>query len=564
MQAFGFCSVSVSASPIKVAKLIIMQSTFLDKLLKPDWTVPHHVEQVCNQLGCRPSEKYYSDDKLGLRALVDQGLTFEELVRVTQPTATNNVVDDTAPIIVLAFLSVLLITCTIAGSEPKIKWFTKRRRLMLVWAGISCFWCNRQLYRPFFVEEGSNTLYQQFPNVFEMNTSTLHEMCDGNRTFDFVLTPESPDESWPNLFSPIESVPAEGTHVRFMALHFPQWYADPINGMLDDWRYFQNPNFTHNIKNIPIVRPRGHIYYDNRCRAVRRTQGHLAKRYGLDAIVYYIYYACNAWLLDEVLRALLDDGEPNIDFAFMWPNEGFGSCQSTYDRPDLFADILAPFFSRQSYVRIDGHPLFYIYLGNRVPNEFWGQLNDALAAKYDLPSIHLIVCIQSYGKNLNPVAHANGYAEFPPNTHMDVWNYHGHVEWPRYPIEMRPHQLGMTINFDNTPRMANGDPANLPQHLTKSRSVPGEPTTPEEFRTRCMERVKNWLMNHEDDKVKYPEVLGNDTNPKIVLVFAWNEWSEQATLEPSDLYGYGMLEAMRDCVEFTRALEDRIALSQAQ
>ena len=541
-----------------------MQSSFLDQHLTPNWTVPHHVQQVCLGIGCRPSERYYSDDKLGfhdLRALVEERLAFEELVQVLQPAATNDVVDDTAPIVAL-FLSALLIICTMTG--PKIRWFTSSRRMLLMMsAGVSCFWFNRQLYRPFLVDEGSPTLYQQYPNVFEMDPRSLQDLCDGNRTHDFVLTPESRDESWPNLFSPIESVPADGNRVRFMALHFPQWYPDPANGMLDDWRYFQNPNFTYNINRVPIVRPIGHIYYDNRCRAVRRTQGHLAKRYGLDALVYYIYFGSNVWLLSEVLRALLDDGEPKIDFAFMWPNEDFGGkYEPRYDRPDLLADILAPFFSRQSYLRIDGHPLFYIYHGSRVPEEFWSQLNEALAVKYDLPSIHLIVCIQKHGGGLKPHPSASGYAEFPPNTHEHVWRYHGHVEWPRYPIEMRPHQLGMTINFDNTPRMSNGDPTHLPQNLTKSRSVPGEPTTPEEFRTRCMERVKNWLMNHEDDKLKYPEILGKDTNPKVVMVFAWNEWSEQAALEPSDLYGYGMLEALRDCVVFTRALED--ALSQAQ
>ncbi len=517
----------------------------------------HNVQIVCHDIGCRPSEKDNSDVKLDFHAIVDKRLAFEEVVQVAQPAATKIVVDHTAPVIVIVFLSAWLI------SGQKIKRFTNaRRRILLPWAGVSCFWFNRQLYRPFLVEE-SSTLYQQYPNVFEIDRNILHDICDGNITHDFVLTPESPDESWPDLFSPIESVPADGNHVRFMAIHFPQWYPDPANDMLDDWRFFQNPNLTHNYNSVPIARPRGHIYYDNRCRAVRRTQGHLAKRYGLDALVYYIYFGSNLWLLSEVLSALLDDGEPNIDFAFMWPNEDFGGkYEPRYDRPDLLADILAPFFSRQSYLRIDGHPLFYIYHGSRLPMKFLDQLNEALAAKYDIPSIHLIVCIQRSGEDLYPQEFARGYAEFPQNTHERVWSYHGHVEWPRYPIEMRPHQLGMTINFDNTLRMSNGDPANLPQNLSKSRSVPGEPTTPEEFRTRCMERVKNWLMNHEDDKVKYPEILGRDTNPKVVMVFAWNEWSEQATLEPSDLYGYGMLEAMRDCVVFTRALEDALSKTQ--
>ena len=51
-------------------------------------------------------------------------------------------------------------------------------------------------------------------------------------------------------------------------------------------------------------------------------------------------------------------------------------------------------------------------------------------------------------------------------------------------------------------------------------------------------------MNHEDDKMKYPKILGND----VVMIFALKEWCEQAALVPSDLYGYGMVESLRDCV----------------
>jgi hypothetical protein len=36
---------------------------------------------------------------------------------------------------------------------------------------------------------------------------------------------------------------------------------------------------------------------------------------------------------------------------------------------------------------------------------------------------------------------------------------------------------------------------------------------------------------------------------KFVLIFAWNEWSEQAALEPSDVHGYGFLEALKSCKE---------------
>ena len=31
-----------------------------------------------------------------------------------------------------------------------------------------------------------------------------------------------------------------------------------------------------------------------------------------------------------------------------------------------------------------------------------------------------------------------------------------------------------------------------------------------------------------------------------VIINAWNEWNEQTMLEPSDVHGYGYIEAVRD------------------
>jgi len=68
------------------------------------------------------------------------------------------------------------------------------------------------------------------------------------------LTSKSPDESWPTHFSLIKLIQASNeNNFRFIALHFPQWYADHVNGRMDDWWYFQNPIFTQNVNGVPIV-----------------------------------------------------------------------------------------------------------------------------------------------------------------------------------------------------------------------------------------------------------------------------------------------------------------------
>ena len=46
-----------------------------------------------------------------------------------------------------------------------------------------------------------------------------------------------------------------------------------------------------------------------------------------------------------------------------------------------------------------------------------------------------------------------------------------------------------------------------------------------------------------------------------VFVTAWNEWNEQAVLEPDDTHGHGMLRALRDAL---RSVPVRVVLRQDQ
>ena len=145
-----------------------------------------------------------------------------------------------------------------------------------------------------------------------------------------------------------------------------------------------------------------------------------------------------------------------------------------------------------------------------------------------LPSPYLIQCLQLHGDNMSLQHYVDGYAEFPPP------NIHSPDDVQFYKVSS--FQLGLTLNYDNTPRITQGK-------VVPGRPVPINPTKGrqlfDEFRDKktvtdiCTRKIREW----------YPV---ND-GPKIVVIFAWNEWSELAALEPSDLIGYQMLEAIQDC-----------------
>lgn len=376
-----------------------------------------------------------------------------------------------------------------------------------------------------FIEDfhGDEAVVSWTLNMFEMDIGKHRGICLNGHT-----GPQQ-NKTWPSYIDYMDTPPnpdLNNVNIKFLALYFPQWYPIPENNNLDDWRYFYNPEFTRNARSILITRPLNNIYYDPRCLEHRRTQAALAKKYLLDGFIYYFYFPVNRWVLSDVNKQMLLDGEPNLDFALYWVNE-FGSYPTLYDHAELLAETLLPFVSHPRYITISGRPILYIYLTSQVPTEYIRMLQETLIEK-GVPKLYIIASIQRYGDQLVNVEYADAYAEFPPNIGEEGLSY-GYTNWSH----TDDYQLSVNINFDNTPRASNGNPVDLPQELTKNREVPKDQPSPEEFRERCVARVTAW---YEQTKKE-----------KAILFFAWNEWSEQATLEPSDLHGYEYLEAIRDC-----------------
>jgi hypothetical protein len=111
---------------------------------------------------------------------------------------------------------------------------------------------------------------------------------------------------------------------------------------------------------------------------------------------------------------------------------------------------------------------------------------------------------------------------------------------PKNPFIDEPERMhpipGLLTSFDNTPRRpfntsviwSAGEPNVVVQRFTKSL------TAAIYYETCCVDRnlhaAKDNAINNGDDK--------------MILINAWNEWAEGMALEPSDVFGRRLLEAI--------------------
>ena len=113
---------------------------------------------------------------------------------------------------------------------------------------------------------------------------------------------------------------------RALAFYLPQFFPIPEN---DEW---WGPGFTE-WTNAARARPlfRGHQqptlpadlgFYDLRVPETRHAQGELARRYGVEAFVYWHYwFGGGDRILDRPFREVLASGEPDVGFALAWANQ---------------------------------------------------------------------------------------------------------------------------------------------------------------------------------------------------------------------------------------------------
>jgi len=225
------------------------------------------------------------------------------------------------------------------------------------------------------------------------------------------------------------------------------------------------------------------------------------------------------------------------------PRKGAHIVRYDYNRCRDHAVYLARFMSHPDYVKIGGRPVFSIYRAEKCPNSYLTLLKrELLTLGID---VHLQLTTMKGVGGLEPKLLKAGYydssMEFGPNLRAKDYGYLEYIKSTSQLTEFRKYIepsvpfkdifYGVVNGFDATARKLS---------MGTKHTKAGFKMEPSGFYRQMRVVFDQVYRECAVYNIRYPK-----SHPILVSLFAWNEWGEGATLEPTTKYGYQMLEAVQ-------------------
>jgi len=352
--------------------------------------------------------------------------------------------------------------------------------------------------------------------------------------------------------------------IKIIPIVFPQFHSIPEN---DE---FWGKGFTEwtLLKKAPdifegseIKRPHTDIgYYNFLDIEYRMYMNETADKYHISGFCFYHYWFGGNKVMYKPTELMLLDGNPDKPFFFSWANEswtnrwdgGNGSTliKQTYDNHHDNVKhfyYLLTFFEHTNYMKIDNKPLFAFY---RIDPEDKTFIENIMSIWNDLALNHGfdgIFFIKTYGGfklsnncDLNDIP---GSIEFQPaysarQKNLLIKNGNSKVlefdSQQSYEI-LTTHKRNTTYQFRGT--------------FTSWNNTPRRNYTNGNYRDCPHIFINNNPTLFEKSLISLIRKIIKDPNPSnnLIIINAWNEWNEQAMLEPNNIDGYLYLEIVK-CV----------------
>lgn len=360
--------------------------------------------------------------------------------------------------------------------------------------------------------------------------------------------------------------------VTVACYYFPNWGPLPTS----EWNTlrFAQPKFPGHLQ--PKVPLWG--YGNENDPAVMERKIDSAADNGINAFIFDWYYydpATSQTPGGKYLYNALENGflgasnNSRIKFAVMWCNHDVGTMKGAV-RPQTFDElsdyVIEHYFSQPSYWKIDGCPYFSIYQFNTFLQTFNNDTTAAVAAlqrfrnkvkNAGFPDLHLDGSLYGFTGvnrdeiiktlNINSVStyvwtHHVVLPDFPTSDYSIIAdNYFKYIEHgggyngletPANAIPT-PYYINVTMGWDSSPRcgavtasywMSHRSPYPFGPVIVKN--------TPYQFK-KYLAKAKSLTMQ-------------KPINQRIIVINAWNEWTEGSYLEPDTINGLKYQQAIKD------------------
>ncbi len=204
--------------------------------------------------------------------------------------------------------------------------------------------------------------------------------------------------------------------------------------------------------------------------------------------------------------------------------------------------VIRQYFKRPNYLKINGCPVFSVYKLDNLLATFGGSREKTRAGleyfrsevrKAGFPGLHLqIIHFGPSGEDIQRTLEYFGVNSVttynwggPHREDYLDWGKTGMTRletWSDSPVPFFPN---VSVGWDNTPRFPKVGREDVIHYNN----------TPESF-AAYLQAAKEYVDAHP-------------AQPKVITVFAWNEWIESGYLLPDRKFGFGYLEAVRDVLE---------------
>ncbi len=280
-----------------------------------------------------------------------------------------------------------------------------------------------------------------------------------------------------------------------------------------------------------------------------KFQARLMKNYGINGVAIYYYNFNGEKILTKPIEIIYNDKSIDINYCLFWANENWTKIwtgdentillEQKYEENTEYqlVDDIHKYLEDNRYIRLDGKPVFIIYKILNIPNPkiFIDKLRQYAQERYKT-DLYIIGCIHEYRENNKynfdeKAIGLDALVEFGPlylyknsktyeknNIKHNLLDYRSQV-WNainNYSC-IKDRVIFPTVynGFDNSPRRPKGG-----SYITINFSV---------------YRFYYWLINAID-------FVNKKYKQKVVFIHSWNEWAEGTAIEPTEKYGYTLLD----------------------